>query len=225
MNTIEHQGIGMTSLRTRERLVQRLIDQGIQQIAVLEAIRTTPRHLFIEEALAHRAYEDVSLPIGFNQTISQPFVVARMTEIILASLRDPDQADVLEIGTGCGYQTAILAQLVRRVYSIERINPLLQKTRDRLQRLGIKNIQLKCADGRYGWPQHAPFDGIITTAAAAEIPPALIEQLAEGGVIVIPVGSASRQQLQICRKVDGKVEVEDVLPVVFVPLLEGVERW
>ncbi len=225
MNTIEHQGIGMTSLRTRERLVQRLIDQGIQQIAVLEAIRTTPRHLFIEEALAHRAYEDVSLPIGFNQTISQPFVVARMTEIILASLPDPDEVDVLEIGTGCGYQTAILAQLVRRVYSIERINPLLQKTRDRLQRLGIKNIQLKCADGRYGWPQHAPFNAIITTAAASEIPPALIEQLAEGGVIVIPVGSASRQQLQICRKVAGKVEVEDVLPVVFVPLLEGVERW
>lgn len=215
----------MTSLRTRERLVQRLIDQGIQQIAVLEAIRTTPRHLFIEEALAHRAYEDVSLPIGFNQTISQPFVVARMTEIILSSLPDPDEADVLEIGTGCGYQTAILAQMVRRVYSIERINPLLQKARTRLQRLGIKNIQLKCADGRYGWPQHAPFNAIITTAAASEIPPALIEQLADGGVIVIPVGSASRQQLQVCRKVGGKIEVEDVLPVVFVPLLEGVERW
>jgi protein-L-isoaspartate(D-aspartate) O-methyltransferase len=215
----------MTSLRTRERLVQRLIDQGIQQIAVLEAIRTTPRHLFIEEALAHRAYEDVSLPIGFNQTISQPFVVARMTEIILSSLPDPDEADVLEIGTGCGYQTAILAQMVRRVYSIERINPLLQKARARLQRLRIKNIQLKCADGRYGWPQHAPFNAIITTAAASEIPPALIEQLADGGVIVIPVGSASRQQLQVCRKLDGKIEIEDVLPVVFVPLLEGVERW
>lgn len=224
MNTIEHQGIGMTSLRTRERLVQRLIEQGIQQIAVLEAIRTTPRHLFIEEALSHRAYEDVSLPIGFNQTISQPFVVARMTEIVISSLAS-EQANVLEIGTGCGYQTAILAQLVKRVYSIERINPLLQKTKERLHRLGIKNIQLKCADGRYGWPQHAPFDAIITTAAASEVPKALIEQLAEGGVIVIPVGSSSRQELQVCRKVQGQIEIENVLPVVFVPLLEGVERW
>lgn len=214
----------MTSMRTRERLVQRLIDQGIQQIAVLEAIRTTPRHLFIEEALAHRAYEDVALPIGFNQTISQPFIVARMTEIILAALNDPDNARVLEIGTGCGYQTAILARLVKRVYSIERIEPLLQKTRERLRKLGVNNVQLRCADGRYGWPQHAPYDAIITTAAAAEIPPALIEQLAEGGVIVIPVGGSGRQELQVCRKVNGQVEVESVLPVVFVPLLEGVVR-
>ncbi|MAM71921.1 MAG: protein-L-isoaspartate O-methyltransferase [Gammaproteobacteria bacterium] len=214
----------MTSLRTRERLVQRLVEQGIQQIAVLEAIRTTPRHLFIDEALSHRAYEDVSLPIGFDQTISQPFVVARMTEIILSAVPD-EKASVLEIGTGCGYQTAILAQLVSRVYSIERINPLLQKTKERLLKLGVTNIHLKCADGRYGWPQHAPFDAIITTAAASELPPALIEQLAEGGVMVIPVGEPRRQELQVCRKVNGKIEVENVLPVVFVPLLEGVERW
>jgi protein-L-isoaspartate(D-aspartate) O-methyltransferase len=230
-SSIQQEGIGMTSLRTRERLVQRLIDQGIQQIAVLEAIRTTPRHLFIEEALAHRAYEDVSLPIGFDQTISQPYIVARMTEIVLSALTNPnaknkgeDKARVLELGTGCGYQTTILAQLVKRVYSIERISPLLQKTKKRLSQLGINNIQLKCADGRYGWPQHAPFDAIITTAAASEVPKALIEQLAEGGVIVIPVGGARQQDLQVCRKINGKVEVESVESVVFVPLLEGVER-
>ncbi len=226
-SSIQQEGIGMTSLRTRERLVQRLIDQGIQQIAVLEAIRTTPRHLFIEEALAHRAYEDVSLPIGFDQTISQPYIVARMTEIVLSALakgKSEDKARVLEIGTGCGYQTAILAQLVKRVYSIERISALLQKTKERLSQLGINNIQLKCADGRYGWPQHAPFDAIITTAAAPAIPKALVEQLAEGGVIVIPVGDSQGQELQVCRKIDGKVEVESIEPVVFVPLLEGVER-
>ena len=228
MNTsIQQEGIGMTSLRTRERLVQRLIEQGIKQIDVLEVIRTTPRHLFIEEALAHRAYEDVSLPIGFNQTISQPYIVARMTEIILSALgkgNNIDKARVLELGTGCGYQTTILAQLVKRVYSIERISPLLQKTKERLSYLRINNIQLKCADGRYGWPQHAPFDAIITTAAAHEIPKALIEQLVEGGVMVIPVGGAQQQELQVCRKQNGKVGVESVEPVVFVPLLEGVER-
>ena len=226
-SSIQQEGIGMTSLRTRERLVQRLIDQGIQQIAVLEAIHTTPRHLFIEEALAHRAYEDVSLPIGFDQTISQPYIVARMTEIVLSALAKGgslEKANVLELGTGCGYQTTILAQLVKRVYSIERISALLQKTKERLSQLGINNIQLKCADGRYGWPQHAPFDAIITTAAAPSIPKALVEQLAEGGVIVIPVGNSQRQELQVCRKLNGKVEVESVEPVVFVPLLEGVVR-
>jgi protein-L-isoaspartate(D-aspartate) O-methyltransferase len=226
-SSIQQEGIGMTSLRTRERLVQRLIDQGIQQIAVLEAIRTTPRHLFIEEALAHRAYEDVSLPIGFDQTISQPDIVARMTEIVLSALAKGgslEKANVLELGTGCGYQTTILAQLVKRVYSIERISALLQKTKERLSQLGINNIQLKCADGRYGWPQHAPFDAIITTAAAPSIPKALVEQLAGGGVIVIPVGNSQRQELQVCRKLNGKVEVESVEPVVFVPLLEGVVR-
>lgn len=224
---ILQEGIGMTSLRTRERLVQRLIDQGIQQIDVLEAIRTTPRHLFIEEALAHRAYEDVSLPIGFDQTISQPYIVARMTEIILGALgkgSSIDKANVLELGTGCGYQTTILAQLVKRVYSIERISPLLQKTKERLSHLGINNIKLKCADGRYGWPQHAPFDAIITTAAAPEIPKALIEQLVEGGVIVIPVGGARQQELQVCRKQNGEIEIESIEPVVFVPLLEGIKR-
>jgi protein-L-isoaspartate(D-aspartate) O-methyltransferase len=226
-SSILQEGIGMTSLRTRERLVQRLIDQGIQQIAVLEAIRTTPRHLFIEEALSHRAYEDVSLPIGFDQTISQPYIVARMTEIVMSALAKGgslEKARVLELGTGCGYQTTILAQLVKRVYSIERISALLQKTKERLSQLGINNIQLKCADGRYGWPQHAPFDAIITTAAAPSIPKALVEQLAEGGVIVIPVGDSRQQELQVCRKINGKVVVESLEAVVFVPLLEGVVR-
>ncbi len=228
MNSSFHKdGIGMTSLRTRERLVQRLIDQGIQNIAVLESIRTTPRHLFIEEGLSHRAYEDVSLPIGFNQTISQPYIVARMTEIILSALNQGkgiEKSTVLELGTGCGYQTSILAQMVKRVYSIERISPLLEKTKERLRGLGIQNVHLKCADGRYGWPQHAPFDAIITTAAASEIPKALVEQLADGGVIVIPVGSGRQQELQVCRKQGEQIEIESVASVLFVPLLEGVSR-
>jgi protein-L-isoaspartate(D-aspartate) O-methyltransferase len=170
---------------------------------------------------------NISLPIGFDQTISQPYIVARMTEIVISALaknNKEDKANVLELGTGCGYQTSILAQLVKRVYSIERISPLLQKTKERLTQLGINNIQLKCADGRYGWPQHAPFDAIITTAAASEIPKALIEQVADGGVIVIPVGDARKQELQVCRKLKGKVEVESIESVIFVPLLEGVKR-
>ncbi len=226
-SSIQQEGIGMTSLRTRRALGAAFDRPGIQQIAVLEVIRTTPRHLFIEEALSHRAYEDVSLPIGFDQTISQPYIVARMTEIVMTALAKGgslEKARVLELGTGCGYQTTILAQLVKRVYSIERIGALLQKTKDRLSQLGINNIQLKCADGRYGWPQHAPFDAIITTAAAPSIPKDLVEQLAEGSVIVIPVGDSRQQELQVCRKINGQVEVESVEAVVFVPLLEGVVR-
>jgi protein-L-isoaspartate(D-aspartate) O-methyltransferase len=146
MITLNREGIGMTSLRTRERLVNRLIEQGIQRIDVLESIRTTPRHLFIDEALSHRAYEDVALPIGFNQTISQPYIVARMTETILNAA--PDDATILEIGTGCGYQTAILAQHVKHVYSIERIRPLLDRTRQRLRDLGVNNVRVIPVGGR-----------------------------------------------------------------------------
>lgn len=223
MNHQQFQGIGMTSLRTRERLVQRLIEQGIVQIDVLEAIRTTPRHLFIDEALAHRAYEDSALPIGFNQTISQPYIVARMTELIM-SAAGPD-GRILEIGTGCGYQTAILARLVKHVYSIERIGPLLEKTRGRLRELGIGNISLKLADGSYGWPQHAPFNGILTTAAAEEAPRHLLEQLAVGGVLVIPQGNDRWQELKVYRKEEsGEVSDQSIEPVRFVPLLNGVER-
>ncbi len=212
----------MTSLRTRERLVNRLIEQGIQRIDVLEAIRTTPRHLFIDEALAHRAYEDVALPIGFNQTISQPYIVARMTEAILNAA--PDDAVILEIGTGCGYQTAILAGSVKHVYSIERIRPLLERTRKRLRELKIRNVSVKCGDGNLGWPQHAPYDCIITTCAASEVPPALLEQLKEGGVLVIPVGGRDQQELKLYRKTDGEISAETLEAVRFVPLLGGVEN-
>ncbi len=212
----------MTSLRTRERLVTRLIEQGIQRIDVLEAIRTTPRHLFIDEALAHRAYEDVALPIGYNQTISQPYIVARMTEAILNGA--PDDAVVLEIGTGCGYQTAILAGSVKHVYSIERVRPLLERTRNRLREQKIRNVSVKCGDGNLGWPQHAPYDCIITTCAASEVPPPLLEQLKEGGVLVIPVGGRDQQKLKLYRKTDGEVSAQTLEAVRFVPLLGGVEN-
>jgi len=225
LSSIRHEGIdgiGMTSLRTRERLVTRLIDQGIQRIDVLDAIRSTPRHLFIDEAMSHRAYEDVALPIGFNQTISQPYIVARMTEVILNAA--PENAVILEIGTGCGYQSAILAGSVKHVYSIERIRPLLERTRNRLRELRIRNVSVKCGDGNLGWPQHAPFDCIITTAAASEVPPALLDQLAEGGVLVIPVGGRDHQELKLYRKKDGQIEEETLELVRFVPLLNGVEN-
>jgi len=221
-DSIRREGIGMTSLRTRERLVTRLIEQGIQRIDVLEAIRSTPRHLFIDEALSHRAYEDEALPIGFNQTISQPYIVARMTEVILNAA--PEDAKILEIGTGCGYQSAILAGSVRHVYSIERIRPLLERTRRRFQELRIRNVTVKCADGNLGWPQYAPFDCIITTCAATEVPQALLEQLAEGGVLVIPVGGREQQELKLYRKTDGKISDATLEAVRFVPLLGGVEN-
>ncbi len=221
MNSQKIQGIGMTSQRTRERMVQRLGDLGISNLRVLEALLSTPRHLFIDEALSHRAYEDVALPIAFNQTISQPYIVARMTEVLMAGL--PEQPNVLEIGTGCGYQTAILARLVHHVYSIERISPLLEKTKARLRELKIANVSLKCADGSYGWSQQAPFDGIIITAAAPVVPEALLKQLAEGGTMVVPEGERN-QMLRVYRKVDGKLVSENLEAVRFVPLLGGVER-
>ena len=221
MKVLEIQGIGMTSLRTRERLVRRLMDQGIRRPEVLEAIRTTPRHLFIDEALAHRAYEDTPLPIGFNQTISQPFIVARMTEAVLSALSEDGR--VLEIGTGCGYQTAILAQLVSEVYSIERIRPLLVKARTRLRNLKLRNIRLKCGDGNLGWDQYAPYDCIITTAAAAAVPRPLIEQLNENGILVIPVGGREWQELKVYKKTRDEISVSTLEAVRFVPLLEGTE--
>lgn len=221
MSTQRIQGIGMTSQRTRERMVQRLGDQGIGNLHVLEAMLYTPRHFFIEEALSHRAYEDVALPIAFNQTISQPYIVARMTEVLLAGL--PDKARVLEIGTGCGYQTAVLARLVQHVYSIERIAPLLEKARARLRELKLANITLKCADGNLGWSQYAPFDGIIVTAAAPAVPEALSRQLAEGGILVVPEGEHT-QMLRVYRKREGKLHSENLEAVRFVPLLPGVER-
>jgi protein-L-isoaspartate(D-aspartate) O-methyltransferase len=213
-------GIGMTSQRTRERLVQRLSDKGISDPRVLEVIRNTPRHLFVDEALASRAYEDTALPIGHGQTISQPYVVARMTELLIQQ-KLPDK--VLEVGTGCGYQTAILAQLVPEVCSVERIEGLLQQTRKRLRSLKLQsNIRMKHSDGSWGWPSKAPFDGIIVTAAPAVIPEALLQQLAPGGRLVIPVGrQGGVQQLAVVDRTDEGYEQEMFDAVSFVPLLSG----
>src|SRR5690606_30857385 len=169
---IRRHGIGMTSARTRERLVQRLKDNGIRDQRVLDRIRETPRHLFIDEALASRAYEDTALPIGHGQTISQPYVVAKMTEALLAG---GPLANVLEVGTGCGYQTAVLAPLVGRINTVERIDPLLVRARRLFRELSLRNVRAKHSDGSWGWPEYAPYDGIIVTAAPEEIPPALLE--------------------------------------------------
>jgi len=208
----------MTSQRTRERLLGQLIDQGISSMAVLDVIRTTPRHIFVEEALSHRAYDNVALPIGHDQTISQPYVVARMTEAIVNS---GAMDTVLEIGTGCGYQTAILARLAKKVYSIERIKPLLDKARRNLRLLGIRNVDMKHADGSLGWPERKPFDAIITTAAPQHVPDELKEQLAEGGRLIIPVGGEHHQELKlITRRGDG-FEESSLDLVRFVPLLTG----
>jgi len=211
-------GIGMTSQRTRDRLVERLKSQGITNPEVLETIRTVPRHLFMDEALASRAYEDTALPIGNNQTISQPYVVARMSAAILAG---EGRNKVLEIGTGSGYQTAILARLFKRVYSIERIRALYEQTANLLQEIKVTNVNLRCADGYPGLPHVAPFDAIIITAAPPEIPEKLLPQIAPGGCMVVPVGdSGSQKLLRITRQ--GERLVEEVLDLVsFVPMLKG----
>jgi protein-L-isoaspartate(D-aspartate) O-methyltransferase len=216
------QGIGMTSQRTRDRLVGRLREKGIQNESVLSVIKTIPRHLFVDEAMSSRSYEDSSLPIGHGQTISQPFIVARMTEILL-SRGVPDK--VLEVGTGSGYQAAILSQLVPKVFSVERIVALQNQARERYHMLGINNISLKHSDGSWGWPQHAPFPAIIVTAAPEQIPETLLEQLAVGGIMVIPVGSQTGAQklLQITREADGFVQ-EELDGVKFVPMLNGAVR-
>jgi len=213
------QGIGMTSLRTRERMIKRLMEQGIQNNKVLDVMRNTPRHIFMDEALASRAYEDTALPIGFNQTISQPYIVAKMTELLFASSNRLSK--VLEIGTGCGYQTAILAQFVDHVYSVERIASLQKKAKDRLWDLKLKNVSYLHSDGGWGWLDHAPYDGILVAAAPAEIPEMLLQQMAVGGVMVIPVGKDSSQQLQRITRTESGYEVEKLEPVVFVPFLSG----
>ncbi len=212
------QGIGMTSARTRDRLVQRLRDQGISSRDVLEQIRNVPRHLFVDEALASRAYEDTALPIGHAQTISQPFVVARMTEALLAEFNGES---ILEIGTGCGYQTAVLAPLVKKIYSVERIPELLRKTRQRLRDLDIYNVQFRPGDGWEGWSKYAPYDGIIVTAAAPELPEKLLEQLAPGGRLIIPIGPQGRQELTSVTRMDDHFEQVSFGAVSFVPLVPG----
>jgi len=216
----EHSGIGMTSQRTRDRLADTLVKMGIKSEVVLDAIRNTPRHLFVDEALASRAYENTALPIGFSQTISQPYIVAKMTE---ALIKDRKLENVLEVGTGCGYQTVIMAQFAKRIYTVERINGLLTRARERFQKLGYSNIRSKHADGNIGWPSHAPFDGIIVAAAPIGVPEALLEQLSIEGRLIIPVGKAGDQKLLlITRKEDGFDE-EIIDSVSFVPMLGGID--
>ena len=211
-------GIGMTSQRTRDRLVARLREEGISNEAVLDVIRNTPRHLFVDEALASRAYEDTALPIGYNQTISQPYIVAVMTDLVV---RDHPQK-VLEIGTGSGYQAAILAPLVSRIYTVERIKPLAVQARQRFRKLGLRNIRASHSDGTEGLPDFAPYDAIITTAATELIPQALMEQLSPGGGrLIIPVGGRDRQTLTVVTRHGDSYEQEDLDPVIFVPLLTG----
>jgi protein-L-isoaspartate(D-aspartate) O-methyltransferase len=214
-------GIGMTSARTRERLVQRLQEQGIVDQRVLDRIRSVPRHLFMDEALASRAYEDTALPIGFGQTISQPFVVAKMTEALLAAGEAPR---VLEIGTGCGYQTAVLSPLVAQIYTIERIAPLLGRARRTLRELRIRNVNFRHDDGNVGWAARAPFDGILLTAAPHTVPPALFEQLKTGGRLIAPVGAEGKQELYRYTKGETRIDRQSLGAVSFVPLVSGLQR-
>lgn len=212
-----HAGIGMTSTRTRERLVSRLRESGITSEPVLQAMMQIPRHLFVDEALATRAYEDTALPIGHGQTISQPYTVARMTELALAA----GARRILEIGTGSGYQTALLCLLAKEVYSVERIEPLQKSARHHLQELGFRNYRLKIADGGLGWAEYAPYDTIVVTAAAAAVPEALLEQLAPDGRLVIPVGDSDRQELFLLRKDRDETIRESIATANFVPLIQG----
>jgi protein-L-isoaspartate(D-aspartate) O-methyltransferase len=211
-------GIGMTSARTRDRLVQRLREQGIANAAVLERIRNVPRHIFVDEALGSRAYEDTALPIGFGQTISQPYIVARMTEALL----EAGPADtVLEVGTGCGYQSAVLAPLVARLFTIERIEPLLNRARERLKELGIRNVRFRHGDGALGWKAHAPFDGILVAAAPLTVPEALIQQLRVGGRLLVPIGPEGEQELVRYTRREQGLQRDSLGAVAFVPLLGG----
>jgi protein-L-isoaspartate(D-aspartate) O-methyltransferase len=211
----------MTSLRTRERLITRLREQGIRDERVLEAMRQVPRHLFVDEALASRAYDDVSLPIGHGQTLSQPFTVARMTEILMADA----PRKVLEIGTGSGYQTAVLSKLVKgEIFSIERMAPLFHKTKERLNDMGLHNVRLRLTDGMRGWPEDAPFDAILAAAAPAEVPAPLLSQLRDGGTLVLPVGTAKGQRLVVIRRRGDEFVREELDAVTFVPMLSGTRR-
>lgn len=218
--SVRHSGIGMTSQRTRMRMIERLRVQGIADEVILSAMGVIPRHIFVEEALASRAYEDVSLPINYGQTISSPWIVARMSELLHAN---SDLGKVLEIGTGCGYQTAVLTQIAQKVYSIERIGPLLTRTRIRLQELQIRNVHLRHADGLRGLAEAAPFDGIIMAAVTTHVPISLLEQLVIGGKMIFPKGTQKQNLCIIERNSQGYTEtiLEEVN---FVPLLSGVVK-
>ena len=213
-------GIGMTSQRTRERLIQRLMDQGITRVEVLEAIRSVPRHLFVDEALAHRSYEDTALPIGYGQTLSQPYMVARMSELALARGKP---RKVLEIGSGSGYQTAILASLVDEICAIERIKPLQERARKQLRALRVRNVRLRHGDGLEGWPGEAPFDLILAAAAPERVPQTLLDQLAPDGCMILPVGGNRQRLMMITATPEGFVE-EVIEEVNFVPMISGVAR-
>ena len=213
-------GIGMTSQRTRMRLLDRLQTQGITDKRVLDAIGEVPRHFFVDEALAHRAYEDTALPIGFNQTLSQPYIVARMTEL---ALQNGMPGRVLELGTGSGYQSAVLSRVASEVYSIERIKPLLDKARQRLRTLKARNVRCKHGDGFEGWAEFAPFDVILGAAAPEAVPENLLSQLAPGGVLLLPVGGSTQKLIQVTLTPDGFTQ-SIVEAVFFVPMLEGVQR-
>jgi protein-L-isoaspartate(D-aspartate) O-methyltransferase len=214
-------GIGMTSARTRDRLIERLRAAGIADERILERMRNVPRHLFVDEALASYAYEDKVLPLGYGQTISQPYIVALMTSGLISGKTKLDK--ILEIGTGCGYQTAVLAPFVRHIYSVERIRPLLQRAQQTLRQLKINNISLRHADGGHGWRSQAPFDGILVAAAPEQIPRELLEQLDEGGRLVIPAGRRGRQSLLCVTRRGTEFREREITDVSFVPLLEGTE--
>ena len=223
MNSLELAGVGMTSQRTRERLISRLTEQGISNQQVLDVIRNTPRHIFLDEALSHKAYEDTALPIGFSQTLSQPYIVAKMTEILLSA---GPLKKVLEIGTGSGYQATILAQLVTEIYTVERIEPLLIKAKEKFRKLRLTNISANLSDGSFGWEKESPYNGIITTAAPQSLPMGLVEQLAPDGILVIPVGGDGSQELTVVRRMGDslKFDQEVIEKVNFVPLLSGLSR-
>ena len=208
----------MTSMRTRERLVSRLRDEGICDENVLDAVRNVPRHIFVDEALASRAYEDIALPIGMGQTISQPFIVALMTQ---ATVTAPTPSRVLEIGTGCGYQTAVLASLVSRVYTVERLERLLGRARERLRALGVNNVRFRHSDGNAGWPECEPFDAVLVTAAPLRVPEELVRQLVVGGRLVIPIGDSRRQSLKVFTRTESGLKEDAIADVSFVPMLRG----
>lgn len=229
------QGIGMTSQKARDRLISRLAEMGIRSADVLEAIRQVPRHLFIDEALTSRAYENVSLPIGFNQSISQPYVVARMLEAVLGSVGrargDPavtaliraGKGKILEIGTGCGYQTALLSRLAGRVFSVERIAALLERARRTLRLVRARNVNTRCGDGRLGWPELAPYDGILVSAAPLSVPKGLPEQLGPGGRLAIPVGSNGVQHLLLITRTRTGYRERILDEANFVAMREGTD--
>ena len=218
MEIPENKGIGMTSDRTRDRLIKRLKDQGIVSNSVLERIRNVPRHLFVDEALASRSYEDTALPIGLGQTISQPYIVAKMTEALISSVKGDC---ILEIGTGCGYQTAILSSFFKKVYTIERIRSLLIKAKQRLRDMNIYNVQFRHGDGWKGWSKYGPYDGIIVAAAAPVLPDDLLEQLNIGGVLIIPIGFPREQELILIKRNYDHYETKKLGSVSFVPLVKG----